>query len=429
MKKKNVLVFPGGTEIGLEIWDSLKDVKDINLYSAGSNVSNHAPYVFKNHSIIPDINTKNWIEILNQVIEKYAIDYIFPAYDDIIVALAFNSDKINAEIISSPLFTCLLTRSKSETYKKFEGLIPVPKVFNDIESITSFPVFVKPDKGQGSQNAFKVENMELLKVLLKNNPDLIVLEYLTGKEYTVDCFTDRREGLLFCSGRERIRTKSGISMNSKPVTPKENEIFIKYAKIISKELKVYGAWFFQVKLDSNKKFKLLEIAPRISGTMATHRCLGVNFPQLSIYEKEGTKIDIMTNNYNIEIDRALINRYKTNIQYNKVYVDLDDTLILNNEINTDLIKFLYQSLNENCKLILITKTVNKIDHTLKKWRLENLFDDIILLNKEDSKADYINPESSIFIDDSFSERKTVYKKHKIPTFDCSMIKTLINSKK
>jgi hypothetical protein len=55
--KRNVLIFPGGTEIGLEIWNALKECKEINLYSASSDVSNHAPFVFKNHYIVNKIQT------------------------------------------------------------------------------------------------------------------------------------------------------------------------------------------------------------------------------------------------------------------------------------------------------------------------------------------------------------------------------------
>ena len=33
------------------------------------------------------------------------------------------------------------------------------------------------------------------------------MDYLPGKEYTVDCFSHRTHGLMFCSGRERVRVK------------------------------------------------------------------------------------------------------------------------------------------------------------------------------------------------------------------------------
>ena len=423
--KRNILIFPGGTEIGLEIWNSLKDCKELNLFSAGSNVSNHAPFVFRNHSIIPDVDHEGWIDPLNNIIKKFNIDYIIPAHDDVIVALALNSAHINAVIISSPLETCLITKSKTKTYEKFDGIIPVPKKFDKSLDMFKFPVFVKPDKGQGSQNAEIINNKESLKNALRDNSDLIVLEYLIGKEYTVDCFNHRKDGLLFCGGRERIRTRNGISMNSKLVSPKINKIFTEYAKKIIENIEIFGAWFFQMKQDKDGNYKLLEIAPRISGTMATNRVLGINFPLLSIYENEGLELELMINKYCVEIDRALINRYKTNIYYNKVYVDLDDTLIINGKLNTQLVKFLYQSINEDCEIILISKTLTEIHKTLKTWRIENIFDKIISLKKEDNKADYIDPIDSIFIDDSFSERKSVFKKHRIPTFDSSMIEILI----
>ena len=85
--KKKVLVFPGGTEIGLEVWNSLKDCKDISLYSAGSNVSNHAPYVFEKHFTVQDVHSNNWIEPLCEIINNYQIDYIIPCHDDVIIAL------------------------------------------------------------------------------------------------------------------------------------------------------------------------------------------------------------------------------------------------------------------------------------------------------------------------------------------------------
>ncbi len=428
MAKKNILVFPGGTEIGLEIWNSLKEFKEVELFSAGSPVSNHAPYVFKNHSIIPNIRDEKWIDVLNDVVKKRNIDYIFPGYDDVLLALSQNSTKINAEIITSPLNTCIVTRSKRKTYELFRGILPVPKTFENISEIKKFPVFIKPDKGQGSQHAEIVNDSDTLKFMLKNHSDLIILEYLPGKEYTIDCFSHRRKGLLFCGGRERIRTKNGISMNSKPVPSKINKIFKKFALRITDLLELHGAWFFQLKQDSIGKYKLLEIAPRISGTMATHRVLGVNFPLLSIYEKEGFEVSIMINENHVEIDRALTNCYKHDIYYNKVYVDLDDTIIVKNKINTNIVKFLYQAINEGCQIILISKTVNDIESYLKKWKLECIFDEVIILKKEDCKANYINPKNAIFIDDSFSERESVFLEHHIPTFDSSMIEILIDFK-
>ena len=68
--KLSILIFPGGTEIGLEISKSLSIIKNISLFSLSSNVSNHAPYNYKNHFIISDINSKVWLNQLNKIITE-----------------------------------------------------------------------------------------------------------------------------------------------------------------------------------------------------------------------------------------------------------------------------------------------------------------------------------------------------------------------
>lgn len=425
MKRYNVLIFPGGTEIGLEIQRALSQCKEIYLYSAGALVSNHAPFVFARHFSVPSVHEPTWLDSLNQIVAEKEIDYIFPAHDDVIVALAQNAERIGARIVSSPLETCLLTRSKSGAYQLFEGTLPVPKLFTNLQTINEFPVFVKPDKGQGSQDTHIVYNKEQLLSLLRNDREYLVMEYLPGEEYTVDCFSDREKGLLFCGGRQRIRIRSGISMHSCPV---HDDVFAEYARKISDKLALHGAWFFQVKRDRHDVLKLLEMAPRIAGTMALHRVQGVNFALLSIYEQERMPIGILLNQVTVEIDRALVNRYRHSVRYGTVYVDLDDTLILNGAVNVQLVAFLYQCLNAGIRIVLLTKHEADVDQTLRNYRLVEIFDEIIHIDQPAEKWNFIREPDAILIDDSFSERKSVSERLGILTFDCSMLEMLMDDR-
>jgi len=422
IKRYNVLVFPGGTEIGLEIQRALCQCKNINLYSAGQDCSNHAPYVFNSYITVPSIFEEGWIESLNDVIDRFHIDYIYPAYDDIIVALARNAERIKAKVVSSPLETCVITRSKSKTYALLKDVVPVPRVYDDVEEVAGYPVFIKPDRGQGSQGAQKIDSKEELIVARERGDDIIIMEYLPGEEYTIDCFSDRDAGLMFCRGRQRARVKNGISMDSYPV---DNEMFVACARAITEKLKLYGAWFFQLKGDGAGTLKLLEIAPRIAGTMAMHRVLGINFPLLSIYEQERIPVDIMLNDVHVQIDRALENRYKHDISYDTVYIDLDDTIILDGKVNLMAVQFLFKCVNEGVKIILLTRHIADVGATLKKYRLGGIFDDVIQIGKADDKSDYIVEKNAIFIDDSFSELKKVRERRGILTFDCSMLEVLV----
>jgi carbamoyl-phosphate synthase large subunit len=186
--------------------------------------------------------------------------------------------------------------------------------------------------------------------------------------------------------------------------------------------------FFQLKADRKGTLKLLEAAPRIGGAMAVHRVLGVNFPLLSVYENEGGAVKISPNCNRVRIDRALVNRYRHDIDYSRVYVDFDDTLIVRGKVNAELVKMLYQSLNKGFKIILTTRTAGDIKAALKKYRLRDIFDEVISIKKDGSKADFIKPRKAIFIDDSFSERMTVAERHGIPTFDLSMIEMLMDER-
>ena len=203
--------------------------------------------------------------------------------------------------------------------------------------------------------------------------------------------------------------------------------FLNIATIINNKLKFNGAWFFQLKIDANNKYKLLEIATRISGTMGLSRNLGINYPLLTIYNSMNMEVKIIENKYNIEVDRAFISRFKLDFDYDTVYVDLDDTLIIDGNVNKFLMLFIYQSLNDNKKIKLVSKHIHNISDTLKSNKIDiNIFDEIIHLKNIDKKSAYLFDKKAIFIDDSFAERYDVVSNLKIPVFDNSEIESLID---
>jgi len=352
----------------------------------------------------------------------YKIDFIIPAHDSVLLKMVENQEVIKATIITSCLETCKICRSKKRTYEVFNNIIPTPIIYNRDQKI-NFPVFLKPEIGQGTKGTYKASTKEELNFYLEKDHTLLILEFLPGKEYTIDCFTDRNGNLLFAEGRERIRISNGISVHSKPVI---NSSFQKLAKIINQTLSFQGAWFYQVKERANGELVLMEIAPRIAGTMSLYRVLGTNFVELSLFDKMGKGISILRNKFDIEIDRALFARFFFRKQYSCVYIDLDDTIICNNKVNTDVIKFLYQARNMGKKIILISRHKEDIKKTLSKFAISDLlFDDIILIEENQNKAKYIKNMDSIFIDDSFAERKAVLDTLKIPVFSLDSIESLL----
>ncbi len=419
---KNILVFPCGSEVGLEVNRALADSMHFTLFGANS-IDDHGKFVYKNYAGgLPFIDSPAFIEELNKVVERYNIDFIVPAHDSAVVNMAENQDIIKATVITSCKETCRICRSKGKTYELFEKLIPTPKVYSKTEKM-SFPIFLKPDDDQGTKGTYKVNTIEEAEFYLKKDPTLLALEYLPGKEYTVDCFTNKNGTLLFIAGRERSRVNNGISVNSKEVTDVR---FQKIGEIINKTLSFRGVWFYQVKERASGELVLMEIAPRIAGTMALFRADGVNFIQLSLFDRMGIGVSCFRNNLDMEIDRALFARYSINLDYSCVYIDFDDTVVINNSVNTNIMMFLYQSRNMGKKIVLLSKHKQDVKESLKTFAIsELLFDEIFVLRENERKCDYITNMNAVFIDDSFAERKEVYDKLHIPVFALDAVESLL----
>ena len=148
-------------------------------------------------------------------------------------------EKLLYNIIGPEKVTAEIYRSKLKTYQKFSSIFNCPKINRTILEIKSFPVFLKPDIGQGSKGIYIANDAEEVKFYLKKNKSLLILQFLPGPEYTVDCFSNRKRNLSFFGARLRNRIKGGISVNTFSIV--DNEKFKKLANLINKELILRGA--------------------------------------------------------------------------------------------------------------------------------------------------------------------------------------------
>ncbi|WP_217915154.1 ATP-grasp domain-containing protein [Miltoncostaea marina] len=415
---QRVLVLPGGTEIGLEVRAALAGRRDVELFSAGIDAPGHAPYAFRHHDVLPDLRGDGWLDPLNDLVRRRGIDMVLPAHDDAVLALAEHAGEVAARVVSSPAATCRIARSKRATYAALADVVRVPRVVDD-PAAAAFPLFVKPDRGQGSAGARVVRDRAELERALRDGSDL-VMEVLPGDEHTVDCFSDRERGLLFAAPRRRVATRAGISMRSVPV---EDPDLMAMAHAIAGRLELHGAWFFQARRDAAGAHRLLEVAPRIAGTSALTRAMGVNLPLLSVYEALRVPLEVAPNGLRVEIDRALVNRYRHDLRYSAVYVDLDDTLVVRGRVQARLVALLYRSIDEGRRVVLLTRHRGDLAATLRRHRLSELFDEVVRVADDEEKADHVREPDAILIDDSFRERRAAGERG-VAAFDLDAVELL-----
>ncbi len=429
MEQIKIMVFPCGSEIGLELHRSLKDIRFIDLYGA-SSVDDHGCWVYKNYiGGIPFINDPNFIDVLNKHIDENHIDFIFPAFDSVILALSKNRERLHAKLLTCPDETVELCRSKSKTYARLAGCDFLPKIYTSPEEIDQYPVIIKPTESQGAQGFMILKNEDQLRhELAIRTEEQVVCEYLPGEEYTIDCFTDRHGNLRYASCRNRHRIKNGISVNSSIMEPDARVLEI--AETINQMMDFRGVWFFQLKKSLSGEYRLLECATRVAGTMCVERAAGVNLALLTVFDALGYDVDIPEQISHVVVDRALHNVFKVDIDYDEVYMDFDDTVIVHDRVNFTVLRFIYQCVEKKIPVILLTRHETDIITDLKARRIApELFDEIICLPRSERKIDHVSPsKKALFIDDSFAERKSMQDAYGIWTLGVDAVEALLDER-
>lgn len=428
--KKNVLIFSSATYPAMQIIDCLKNSPRFHVIAA-SSYPNHSEFVCKDTVIdLPFVYESSFFQKFIEFVKGKNIDFIIPTDETIAMLLKEHETDIPAIIVCSPYETTKLCRYKKQAYKVLCGENYTPKVYDNIDAITEYPVFVKPDSSQGSKGARIVDSKEEL-LCLDDLKDLVICEYLPGEEYTVDCFTDKNRKLIFCNPRVRTRLMNGITArgNNIPLTQEFKNVI----DGINSKILFRGYWYVQLKRDSNGNLKLLEICSRFAGTFAISKGLGVNLPLLAICDFSNLPTDVIVNDYVVTCDKTYIDRYHIDIDYKHVYIDYDDTITSNEgkSVNPKVIAYLYQCRNKGIKITVITRHQDTFNETLlesfRKLAInKDLFNECIELQWDQNKEDFVKDSNAIFIDNSFSERKKIHDKCRIPVFDVCNIECLFD---
>ncbi len=421
--KIRVMVFPAEGNNAAEIHAALATCVNIEVFGV-SSTERHGKFVFENYySEMPSISDNDFLHKLNEYIDENNIDLIFPTHDTVVKHLTGMARNIHCRLTVPDIYTAEITRSKIKTWELFADKDFVPKRYHGNES-PFFPLFAKPDEGQGAKGAQTITDIKQLELI--DAQDFLITEYLPGREFTVDCFTDKDGKLRFVSARTRERLRAGVTDRGSVIG--SNPIIDSIAEEINSRLKFTGLWYFQLKEDKNNNLKLMEISARCAGTMCLSRAQGVNLPLLTVYAALGYETEILPNPYNVTLDRGLINCYQVNYKYDKVYLDFDDTVTLRGKINLSVMRYIYQCANQSKKVFLLTKHADNILQTLDKLHIsQGLFSEILHISPTDSKAKVIKqkgPADSIFIDNMFKERQEVAKECHIPVFDVDQIEVL-----
>ena len=295
----------------------LKENKSFHITLADANPDAVGRFLCDDFETIPVASDASFITDVLAVCRKKEINIILPLVTKELIPFSkhikeFEEKGIN--VLVSPSHSLEIANNKSRLYEFLEWRgIPVP-AFRVVESVDQFktaveelgyplkPVCFKPSVSNGSRG-FRIvsEQMNELDLLFNYKPtstylslpdsirilssgffpELLISEYLPGEEYSVDCIAKHGQPVLIVP-RLRKRMINGISVEGEFV---KDETIISYCIQIITALSLHGNIGIQVKRSATGQFLILEINPRVQGTISAALGAGVNLPELAVKQE------------------------------------------------------------------------------------------------------------------------------------------------
>ena len=142
----------------------------------------------------------------------------------------------------------------------------------------TYPVIIKPRTGSGSRGLMTVGSADEL-AALERSPSLIVQEFLPGEEYSVDVLADADGHVIASVPRLRVKVDSGVSVGGRTVHDAELEWF---GRAVAQATGLTFVANVQCKRDHTGNPALIEVNPRMPGTLGLTIASGVDMPRLAL---------------------------------------------------------------------------------------------------------------------------------------------------
>ena len=316
MEKKRILITgvgaPGGPGIIKAVSKEFTEIHTCDVDPHASGRFLNFPFV-----TVPRADDEHFVPFVLEYCERNNIQVVLPLVTKEL--FKFSQAKTaffekNIKIIVSNYDSLYIANDKGKLYQHLASngiVVPQFEVVESIETLVTaakklnyphVPICIKPTISNGSRGVRilqeKICEYELLfyhkpshlystlnevcEILKgKNFPQLLVSEYLPGREFTIDTIIFQGVPNLILP-RSRMKINSGISVRG---SFEKNDEIIDYCNKILQSLYLHGPIGLQVKENTKGEFRLLEINPRLQGTSVAALGMGINLPAIAVKQE------------------------------------------------------------------------------------------------------------------------------------------------
>jgi len=278
-------------------------------------------------------------------------------------------------------------------------------------------------------NNLRLELEEIISIVTKDVTKYSQLGTVDAKKIVFDCFRDRHGNTIlvtpifyFSDSLERI-FYNGID--------DAIDSIIHFVNKLGDRFGFRGPWSFDINFDQDAigydYLKEIKFLPAHTGWIF-HRAKGINIPLLCVQDFLDRDIQIMPLIDSNKLMWSAEMELFIDIEYSVIFIDLDETVIIENEKVPIVLDLLKKAKSDSKIIILLTRHKKNIISTLEKSFIDvGIFNKVIHVLESEKKSDKIKLESEningkmIFIDNEFPERRDVSNNCNIPVFDVNGI--------
>lgn len=258
-------------------------LRNDSIRVVGIDMNDNAPLKDKLDAFyqVPANNDSEFLKTIKDIIKREQIEYIIPISSYDIKYYSRNIiqkelEPVKYMVVDEEVNNVLHYKDKCYDFLRTLG-ISTPKVFYDN---IQYPAIIKPIDGSGSRGIIKVNNdEELFHNMQLIQTECIIVEYLEGDEFTVDCLFDFEGGCKGYNIRRREKIAGGgavISRNDYRYDKQVQDVI----RALEQSRMLKGPINFQFKIGNNKDICVFDFNTRLpSGGLPVTVESGFNIPE------------------------------------------------------------------------------------------------------------------------------------------------------
>ena len=267
------------SEKGLKVWaadTSKKNICSMSKFCTGS-------FTYPD----PFTEEEAFICVLKEKVTELKPRVLMPTHDESVVIMRHREEFPKELVIPYESEEMLLNLANKAWATKMakEAGCPIPKVYQSVEEVESYPVVFKTVIGNSAKGVYFPKSKDELLALMQEShgnvfskdSEMLLQEWIGGTDYSVDCV--RWDGFWKSSVYHALVTKTdggGTTTQREIVAAPELE---KYAKLLLDAVDFHGVCGLDFRYDPETgKSAFIEVNARFTGGLATPVAAGFNIP-------------------------------------------------------------------------------------------------------------------------------------------------------